>query len=140
MLIGDTIVMLASAEANGSANWLQAAFHIAAQVVGATGVAVMLWGFLRSVFSLLRTEWLGNREQDRLNLRMGLGYYILLGLEFLIIADVIETLRAPDLNHIAMLGGIVVIRTVISISLNWELAHERKRHPPGDSPDSKDPS
>ncbi|MBB6431423.1 putative membrane protein [Algisphaera agarilytica] len=65
---------------------------------------------------------------------MDLGFYLLLSLEILLAADIIETLNAPDLEHIVVLGAIVLIRTVISVSLNWELTQERKQHTSPSSP------
>ncbi|HTH49526.1 MAG TPA: DUF1622 domain-containing protein, partial [Candidatus Limnocylindria bacterium] len=49
----------------------------------------------------------------------------LLGLEFLIAADIIGTLLAPEPKELIALGAIVVIRTVISWSLNAELGQAR---------------
>ena len=41
----------------------------------------------------------------------------------MIAADIIETITHPTLQDVALLGGIVVIRTVISYFLDRELAH-----------------
>lgn len=95
--------------------------HVAALLVGAIGVLVILFGVCRGTLMLIKTEATGSKTIDRNTLRMDLGYYLLLGLEFLVAADIIETLLAPDLEHILVLGAIVVIRTAISFSLNWEL-------------------
>jgi uncharacterized membrane protein len=46
---------------------------------------------------------------------------VLLGLEFLVAADVVHTILAPSLHELAVLGGIVAILTAISFSMNWEL-------------------
>ena len=54
-------------------------------------------------------------------LRRDLAYYLLVGLEFLVAADILETIATPNLEHLAVLAGIVVIRTVISATLTWEL-------------------
>ncbi len=97
------------------------ALHIAALCVGAVGLLIILYGVARGTVKLLVTEVRGSKTQDRNTLRMDLGYYLLLGLEFLVAADIIETLLAPGLEHVLVLGAIVLIRTVISISLNWEL-------------------
>ena len=97
------------------------ALHVAAIAIGAIGVLIILYGVARGTIKLIKTELTGSRTRDRNTLRMDLGYYLLLGLEFLVAADVIETLLAPDLDHVLTLGAIVVIRTVISFSLNWEL-------------------
>jgi uncharacterized membrane protein len=46
----------------------------------------------------------------------------LLGLEVLIAADIIRTVAIrPDLTSVAILAGIVVIRTFLSLSLQVEL-------------------
>ena len=47
--------------------------------------------------------------------------YILLSLEILIVADIIETIVSPTLTDIALLAATVVIRTVISYFLNKEI-------------------
>ena len=59
----------------------------------------------------------------RRELRHGIGSYLLLSLQFLIAADIIETMIEPSLEELATLGGIIVIRTAISFSLTWELKH-----------------
>ena len=45
----------------------------------------------------------------------------MLGLEFLIAADIIRTIVKPSLEELAILGSIVVIRTVINYFLGKEL-------------------
>ena len=72
-----------------------------------------------------------NVEGERRKLRQVLGYYLLLGLEFLIAADIIDTLMKPTTQDLIILGAIVAIRTVISYSLNSELAHEHASHRKG---------
>ena len=105
------------------------ALHIAAIIIGAIGVLIIMLGVLRGVAMFVRSELTGSKMGDRNTLRMDLGYYLLLGLEFLVAADIIETLLAPDYEHLAILGAIVLIRTVISVSLNWELAQHAKHTP-----------
>lgn len=101
--------------------------EIASMAVGVAAVLVMLYGVARAVVAFAQSERKGGTEHHRSELRAGLAYFILLGLELLIVADIIETIVAPDFDHVLTLGVIVVIRTVISFSLNWELAHESRR-------------
>lgn len=54
-------------------------------------------------------------------LRADLGTYLLLGLEFLIASDILKTVLEPSLNELAILGGVVILRTVLSIFLNKEI-------------------
>jgi uncharacterized membrane protein len=56
-------------------------------------------------------------------IRYQLGIYLLLGLEFLVAADILETVFKPSLEQLGILSGIVVIRTVLNYFLNKELAH-----------------
>lgn len=54
--------------------------------------------------------------------RQQLGRSILLGLELLVAADIIRTVAVrPDLRSVAVLGGIVLIRTFLSFSLELEV-------------------
>jgi uncharacterized membrane protein len=96
--------------------------------ISALGVLVIVFGVLCGLLRFLRSEFVaargGNVESERRKLRQVLGYYLLLGLEFLIAADIIETLMKPTTQDLIVLGAIVAIRTVISYSLNSELTHE----------------
>ncbi len=85
------------------------------------GVAGGLVRFIRSEIAAARGR---AADEDRKQLRHILGYYLLLGLEFLIAADIIDTLMKPSTQDLVILGAIVAIRTVISFSLNSELAHQ----------------
>jgi uncharacterized membrane protein len=103
--------------------------HQISFVIGLLGVLVIVFGVATGLVRLLRIEFLSARgrnvEDDRKHLRRALGYYLLLGLEFLIASDIIDTLVRPTLQDLATLGAIVLIRTVISYSLNAELKSEQ---------------
>src|ERR1044071_1618136 len=104
--------------------------HHASFGIGVLGVLVICFGVAGGVFRFLRSEILAvrgaNVDAERKNLRHLLGYYLLLGLEFLIAADIIDTLMKPTPQDLLVLGAIIVIRTVISFSLNAELKSEQK--------------
>jgi uncharacterized membrane protein len=95
------------------------------EVVGMLGVFIILLGVVRGLAGFLRTEWRelrgGTVTAERQSLRMGLGYYLLLGLEILIAADIIDTLLSPSAMELMVLGAVVILRTIISHSLNAEL-------------------
>ena len=44
-----------------------------------------------------------------------------LGLEFLIASDILKTVLEPTMNELIILGGIVVVRTILSVFLNKEI-------------------
>ena len=54
-------------------------------------------------------------------LRTMMGSAILLGLEILVAADLIRTVMNPSLNEVIILGIIVIIRTVRSVSIQIEI-------------------
>ena len=100
-----------------------------ARGVGIIGIVVILWGVVTATIATARIEFANLRHQHRpkarVKLRQQLGSSLLLGLEFLIAADVIRTVLQPTLEEVAILGGIVAIRTVISYFLHKEMAEER---------------
>jgi uncharacterized membrane protein len=86
------------------------------------GVAVLALGSLlalaRGGRGVLRGEHRGAYEQAR----QDVGRSILLGLEILIIADIVQTITIdPTLESAATLGIIVLVRTFLSFSLEIEL-------------------
>ncbi len=86
------------------------------------GVTAILIATLISTASfvraLRRTAVKTAYEQYRANLGRG----ILLGLEFLIGADIIATVTAPlTWESVGLLGAIVAIRTILSFSLETEI-------------------
>ena len=89
--------------------------------IDAIGVAVIAGGALLAVFMTIgriRQEDGGAYEF----FRRRLGRAILLGLEFLVAADIIRTVAVtPSGESVAVLGGIVLIRTFLSFSLQLEM-------------------
>ena len=102
--------------------------------IGILGVLVIVFGVAGGLARFLHSEVLAARgknvEENRKHLRHVLGYYLLLGLEFLIAADIIDTLMKPSVQDLIVLGAIVLIRTIISFSLNAELKSERNAFNP----------
>ena len=107
--------------------------HHASLGIGVLGVLVIVFGVLSGLVRFVRSEFSAARglvvDEERKKLRHVLGYYLLLGLEFLIAADIIDTLMKPRVQDLAVLGAIVIIRTIISYSLNAELKSERQPTP-----------
>ena len=98
---------------------------IVSQVIAITGVVVILRGVVLIVYRLVALEFKRSQQKyvfkEREVLRHQLGSHLLLGMEFMIAADIIGTISHPTLNDMALLGSIVAIRTVISHSLQREV-------------------
>jgi uncharacterized membrane protein len=95
--------------------------EVVGKVIDAAGVTAILLGSLiaamRAVGRLRRDE-----PNNYRRFRQQLGRSILLGLELLVAADIIRTVAVtPTLTSVAVLAGIVLIRTFLSFSLELEI-------------------
>lgn len=88
--------------------------------IDAIGVAVIAGGAVLAVFMTLGKN---RREEGAYDFfRRRLGRAILLGLEFLVAADIIRTVAVtPTWQSVVVLAGIVLIRTFLSFSLQLEM-------------------
>lgn len=96
-----------------------------ATVISVISLAVVSYGALIAFIRFTANEL--NRFRGRYSplniqrLRVNFGTYLLLGLEFLIASDILKTVLEPTLYELGILGGIVVLRTILSIFLNREI-------------------
>ncbi len=91
------------------------------KAIDGVGVAVIAIGALISAAGAVSR--LRHKSGDVYRVfRQQLGRSILLGLEFLVAADIIRTVAVtPDARSVAVLAGIVLIRTFLSFSLELEV-------------------
>src|SRR5919112_864659 len=68
----------------------------------------------------------GARDYTYNQIRLYLGRYLVLGLEFQLGADILSTAVAPTLDDVILLGAIATIRTVLNYFLSQELERERR--------------
>ena len=96
----------------------------AGRVVELVGVSVLIAGaVLASAAFLVRLLRRMPFHASYDDLRVDLGRAILLGLEFLVIADIIGTVAVePTLQNLGVLAVIVAIRTVLSFALELEVS------------------
>lgn len=92
------------------------AIELVGVAIIAIGAAVTLGQFL------LAAAKRQDMEEAVVALRNNLGRAILVGLEFLVAADIIQTILIElTLESVASLAGIVIIRTLLSFSLEAEI-------------------
>ena len=97
--------------------------HTVAKIVELFGIGIIAVGAFGtlSLFAM-RFSSGGNRDQAVADFRSSLGRAILLGLEFLVAADIINTVAVtPTLQSVAVLAAIVAVRTFLSFSLEVEI-------------------
>jgi len=95
--------------------------ELVGKVIDGVGVAIIAVGAV--VAGGIAVGRLVRRSPDTYRFfRETLGRTILLGLEFLVAADIIRTVAVtPNAQSVAVLAGIVAIRTFLSFSLELEI-------------------
>ena len=111
-------------------NWVD----LAGRTIDAAGVIVVVIGALAAtIYAVIR--FIRQQRPIYRPYRQFLGRSILLGLELLVAADIIRIVAVtPTLDSVAVLAGIVLIRTFLSFSLELEITG---RWPWQKTPDSE---
>jgi uncharacterized membrane protein len=98
--------------------WMEAVVH-GFEIVG---VAILLAGSIAALARYVLALARGQQEGAFARVRHGVGRAILLGLEVLIIADIVLTITVDTTLESALtLGLVVLVRTFLSFSLEIEL-------------------
>lgn len=96
---------------------------VVVQAIELVGVAIIAFGAAVTLGQFLLAMARRHDLADSVAaLRTNLGRAILVGLEFLVAADIIHTVLVElNLENVAALAGIVIIRTLLSFSLEAEI-------------------
>lgn len=104
---------------------LRAIVDVLVQLVEAAGAAVIVAGAAVGAFGFLRA--LPRRDADAfVPVRLSLGRFIALGLEFQLAGDVLRTAVAPSFDELGKLAAVVAIRTALNFFLAREIAEEQR--------------
>jgi uncharacterized membrane protein len=116
-----------------AASFVDSAMEFALPSLKGLAVLIIVWGVVCAAIRLVGMEIkvLQGKEykRDAAAIRAHLGYYLLLALEFLIAVDVIETLLNPEWKELGILAALVVLRTMMSFSLHFELKEIEAEQP-----------
>ncbi len=93
-------------------------------VMACVGVGVIVLGAITAVVGFLlgifrRSDTAASQKVNLM--RMSLGRSIVLGLEFIVAADVVKTVITPDYYALGILASLTVIRTILSYFINLEI-------------------
>lgn len=91
------------------------------------GAALGLIKFISNEFGRLNRSF---SLEKTVQIKIEVGYYLLLGLEFLIASDIIDTILNPTFEDLGILAGTVLIRTGLSFFLNKEIENIAQNQPP----------
>ncbi|TDB71433.1 DUF1622 domain-containing protein [Micromonospora sp. KC723] len=100
--------------------------RVAVALVEIAGALVI---FVGACWAALRFVVEGSRRRSAAVLtpiRLSLGRFLTLGLEFQLAADILRTAFSPTLDQIARLAAIATIRTALNFVLRRETAQEKR--------------
>ena len=106
-------------------NWLDTTVLFIKLVISVGGTLVIFFGALLALVRCLNWRVRKHSSSQFNAIRLSFGQTILLGLEFIVAADVIETTIAPDYYSLGILIIVVAIRMILSMSLSKEIALDR---------------
>lgn len=88
------------------------------------GVMIIFIGVLTALYRYISYPFYKSSHSDEIDInqiRLNLGRVLTLGLEFIVAADLIGTTTAPDYYSVGIVASIVLIRTLLSYTLNKEI-------------------
>jgi len=102
------------------ANYLNQFFVFIKLLIALFGTLTIFTGAILAIYryGLYR---LGKPKYSANEIRLDLARSIILGLEFFVAADVIETTIAPDFSSLTILGVLVIIRMILNYSMEREI-------------------
>ena len=108
-----------------SEEWLRSAVFLLVRLVEAAGALVIFagaaLGFARFLAAVAR------RRVDQFTpIRLDVGRFLALGLEFQLASDLLRTAVAPSFDEIGKLAAIAAIRTALNFFLGREIREERE--------------
>jgi uncharacterized membrane protein len=100
--------------------------------MGVEGAAALVIGLaaVQAVARALRAflgRTQGHEGEGRDQIRLGLGRWLALGLEFELAADILRTAVAPTWNEIGQLAAIAALRTLLNFFLQKEIESFARR-------------
>nr|WP_294875954.1 DUF1622 domain-containing protein [uncultured Pedobacter sp.] len=102
-------------------------------IISYVSIAIICYGAVIGLFKFINNEFgRFNRSfslEKTVQIKIEVGYYLLLGLEFLIASDIIDTILNPSFEDLGILAGTVLIRTGLSFFLNKEIENIAKNDP-----------
>ena len=99
---------------------LTVAIGYAIPLVEACGIIVIFLEVIRTAIGYVRM-FFKNCPSARTHLRIRLGQSMVLGLEFLVAADILKTALSPTWNDILLLAALIGLRTLLNYLLEHEL-------------------
>ena len=95
------------------------------RLVEAAGALIIFVGAVLAAFAFVQAALVSRSTREFVRVRLRLGRYLALGLEFQLASDVLSTAVAPTFEEIGKLAAIATIRTLLNFFLSKEIEKER---------------
>lgn len=123
--VGTGPPMVRAADWEMSESWLRTGVDALVVVVEAAGALIIFIGALVAAVQFVRV--LPRRDPDEfVPVRLTLGRFLALGLEFQLASDVLRTAVAPSFEELGKLAAVAAIRTALNFFLAREIAEEQR--------------
>ncbi len=98
-------------------DWIVPICEIMAVVVILISVGTAFFFYIRNMFT-------PDERDVKINLMSGLS----LGLEFAMAAEILKTIEHHNLEDLLLLGGVIVMRVILALTIHFELKDHKKSH------------
>ena len=95
------------------------------RLVEAAGAIIIFVGAVVATVAFVRAALVSRSTSEFVSVRLRLGRYLALGLEFQLASDILSTAVAPTFEEIGKLAAIAAIRTLLNYFLGKEIEKER---------------
>jgi uncharacterized membrane protein len=106
---------------------LRGAVEVLVRLVEGAGALVIFVGAVLAFAGFVAGAVRRRGHGEFVRVRLGLGRYLALGLEFQLAADLLKTAVAPTFEQIGQLAAIAAIRTALNYFLRKEIEEEARQ-------------
>lgn len=103
-------------------DFLHPVAEISASVLELIGIVIIIVGSFRALVHLIRRIM----DKKPFHIASELGRSLSLALEFKMGAEIIKTVIIHNLEELAILGIVIIIRALLSVIIHWEMHMEEK--------------
>jgi uncharacterized membrane protein len=109
-----------------SEHTLKTVVDLLVRIVEAAGALIIFVGAAIAFFRFLLVDLRSREAEWFVPVRLNLGRFLALGLEFQLAGDILRTAIAPTFEEIGQLAAIAAIRTALNFFLGREIKEERE--------------
>ena len=99
--------------------------EISASILELIGIIIIIVGSCRALIRLIKSAF----EKKGFHVVADLGKALSLALEFKMGAEIIKTVIIHNLEELAILGIVIIIRALLAFIIHWEIRLEEKSNP-----------